>query len=117
MVQNISRQDILELLDKLDIQSANGMQSNRIKLGKIPINDLKQRLQELGAATNGKKAELQERLFNMLLGRDVELTETTSETQNNASDKAIKMRILYGTKELGLVCLLALRTSNSIWVR
>jgi len=24
----------------------------------IPINDLKQRLQELGAATNGKKAEL-----------------------------------------------------------
>ena len=26
----------------------------------------------------------------MLLGRDVELTETTSEMQNNASDKAIK---------------------------
>jgi hypothetical protein len=26
----------------------------------------------------------------MLLGRDVELTETTSETQNNASDKVIK---------------------------
>ncbi len=98
LVQNISRQDILELLDKLDIQSANGMQSNRIKLGKIPINDLKQRLQELGAATNGKKAELQERLFNMLLGRDVELTETTSETQNNASDKAIKNEDLVWNK-------------------
>ncbi len=26
----------------------------------------------------------------MLLGRDVQLTETTSEMQNNASDKAIK---------------------------
>ena len=98
LVQKISRQDILELLDKLDIQSANGMQSNRIKLGKIPINDLKQRLQELGAATNGKKAELQERLFNMLLGRDVELTETTSETQNNASDKAIKNEDLVWNK-------------------
>jgi hypothetical protein len=60
LVQQISRQDILKLLDKLDIQSANGMQSNRIKLGKIPINDQKQRLQELGAATNGKKAELQD---------------------------------------------------------
>ena len=52
----------------------------------------------------------------MLFGRDVELTETTSETQNNASDKAIKMRILYGKKELGLVYLLALRASKSIWV-
>ena len=60
LVQKISRQDKLKLLDKLDIQSANGMQSNCIKLGKIPINDLKQRLQELGAATNGKRAELQE---------------------------------------------------------
>ena len=56
----ISRQDILKLLDKLDIQTANGMQSNRVKLGKIPINDLKQKLWEMGAATNGKKAELQE---------------------------------------------------------
>ncbi len=111
-----SRQDILKLLDKLDIRSANGMQSNCIKLGKMPINDLKQRLQELSAATNGKTSELQERLFNMLLGRDVKLTETTSETQNNASDTAIKMMILYGTKELGLVYLLALRTSKSIWV-
>ena len=51
-VQKISRQDILEQLDKLDIQSANGMQPNCNKLGKMPINDLKQRLQELGAATN-----------------------------------------------------------------
>ena len=59
-MQMIPRQDILKLLDKLDIQSANGMQSNHIKHGKMPINDLKQRLQELGAATNGKKAELQE---------------------------------------------------------
>jgi hypothetical protein len=33
------------------------MQSNCIKLDKILINDLKERLQELGAATNGKKAE------------------------------------------------------------
>ena len=46
---------ILKLLDKLDIQSANGMQSNHVKPGKMPINDQKQRLQELGAATNGKK--------------------------------------------------------------
>ena len=60
LVQKISRQDIFELLDKLDVQSANGMQSNRIKLDKMPINNQKQRLQELGAATNGKKAELQE---------------------------------------------------------
>ena len=60
LVQKISRQDILKLLDKLDIQTANGMQSNHVKLGKIPINDLKQRLWEMGAATNGKKAELQE---------------------------------------------------------
>ena len=98
LVQKISRQDILKLLDKLDIQSANGMQSNCIKLGKIPINDLKQRLLELDAATNGKKAELQERLFNILLGRDVELTETTSETQTNASDKAIKNEDLVWNK-------------------
>ena len=82
--KKISRQDILELLDKLDIQSANGMQSNHVKLGKMPINNLKQRLQELGTATNGKKANLQGWLFNMLLGRDVELTETISEMQNNA---------------------------------
>ncbi len=55
------------------------MQYNCNKLGKIPIKDQKQRLKELGFATNGKKAKLQERLLNMLLGRDVELTETTSE--------------------------------------
>ena len=60
LVQQISRQDILKLLDKLDIQSANGMQSSHVKLGKMPINDLKQWRQELDAATNGKKAELQE---------------------------------------------------------
>jgi hypothetical protein len=30
--------------------------------------------------------------------------------------KLLKMRVLYGTKELGLVYLLALRTSKSIWV-
>ena len=89
-MQNISRQDILELLDKLDIQPSHGMQSNRIKLGKMPINDLKQRLREMGAATNGKKSELQERLFTMLLGRDVELTTTSCETKNTASDKAVK---------------------------
>ena len=59
-MQKIFRQDILELLDKLDIQTANGMQSNCIKLSKIPMNDLKQRPQEMGAATIGKKAELQE---------------------------------------------------------
>ncbi len=44
----------------------------------------------MGAATNGKKSELQERLFTMLLGRDVELTTTTCDNQNTASDKAIK---------------------------
>lgn len=90
LVHKISRQDILELLDKLDIQTAHAMQSNRVKLGKMPINDLKQRLREMGAATHGKKTELQERLFNMLLGRDVELTMTSSETQNSASDVVIK---------------------------
>ncbi len=58
-MQKISRQDILKLLDKLDSQTANAMQSNHVKLGKMPINDLKQRLQEMGVATNGKKAELQ----------------------------------------------------------
>ncbi len=42
----------------------------------------------MSAAINGKK--LQERLFKLLLGRAVELTATTSETQNTASDKAIK---------------------------
>ena len=60
LVQKISRQDILKLLDKLDIQSATDMESSHIKLGKMPINDLKQRLQELGAATNEKKTELEE---------------------------------------------------------
>ena len=35
LVQKISRQDILKLLDKLDIQSANGMQSNRNKLARF----------------------------------------------------------------------------------
>ena len=99
LVQKISRQDILKLLDKLGIQSANGKQSNCNKLGKIPINGLKQRLQELDAATNVKKAELQEWLFNMLLGRDVKLIETTSEMQNNASDKAIKNDDLVWNKE------------------
>jgi hypothetical protein len=49
----------------------------------------------------------------MLLGRDIELTETTSEMQNNA--QLLKMMILYGIKELGSVFLLALRTSKSIW--
>ena len=34
----------------------------------------------------------------MLLGRDVELTETTSETQTNASDKAIKNEDLVWNK-------------------
>ena len=60
LVKKISRQDILKLLDKLDIPTSNGMQFNCIKLGKIPMNDLKRRLWEMGAATNGKKAELQE---------------------------------------------------------
>jgi hypothetical protein len=39
-------------------------------------------------------------LFNMLLGRDVELTTTTSETQNTASVIAIKMMILYEQRSL-----------------
>jgi hypothetical protein len=34
----------------------------------------------------------------MLLGRDVKLTETTSETQNNVSDKAIKNEDLIWNK-------------------
>jgi hypothetical protein len=55
LVQKISRQDILELLDKLNIQSANGMQSNRTKLGKIPINDLKQRLRNWVLQPMGRK--------------------------------------------------------------
>ena len=99
LVQNISRQDKLELLDKLDIQPSHGMQSNCIKLGKMPINDFKQRLWEMGAATNGKKAEVQERLFNKLLGRDVELTTATNEMQNTASNIAIKNNDITWNKE------------------
>ena len=38
------------------------------------------------------------RLFNILLGRDAELTEATSEVQNNASDKAIKNEDLIWNK-------------------
>ena len=38
----------------------------------------------------------------MLLGRDVELTETTSETQNNTSDKAIENEDLVWNKEAWL---------------
>ena len=55
LVQKISRQDILKLLDKLDVQSANGIQSNHVKLDTMPIPNLKQRFQELGAVTNGRK--------------------------------------------------------------
>ena len=44
----------------------------------------------MGAATNGKKVELQERLFKILLGRDVELTETSSVMQNTEQGIAIK---------------------------
>jgi hypothetical protein len=90
LVQSISREDILELLDKLDIQTASGMQTNRAKLGKMPMNHLRQRLKEMGAATNGKKVELQERLFKMLLGRDVEVTATSSVMQNTEQGISIK---------------------------
>ncbi len=60
LVQIISRQDILERLDKMDIQPSHGMQLICIKIGKMPVNNLKQRLWEMGAAMNGKKSELQE---------------------------------------------------------
>ena len=39
----------------------------------------------------------------MLLGRDVDLTTTTSESQNTASDIAIKNDDLILNKKLGLV--------------
>ena len=55
LVQSISREDILELFDRLDIQKASGMQTNRARLGKMPMNHLRQRLKDMGAATNGKK--------------------------------------------------------------
>jgi hypothetical protein len=90
LMQSITREDILELLDRLDIQKASGMQTNRARLGKIPMNHLRQRLKDMGAATNGKKVELQERLFKMLLGRDVELTATSSVIQNTDQGIAIK---------------------------
>ncbi len=90
LMQSISREDILELLDRLDIQKASGMQTNRARLGKMPMSHLRQRLKDMGAATNGKKVELQERLFKMLLGRDVELTATSSVMQNTDQGIAIK---------------------------
>ena len=54
-LQSISREDILELLDRLDIQKASGMQKNRARLGKMPMNHLRQRLKDMVDATNGKK--------------------------------------------------------------
>ncbi len=60
LIQSISREDILELLDRLDIQTASGMQTNRARLGKMPMNHVSQRLKDMGAATIGKKVELQE---------------------------------------------------------
>ncbi len=59
-MQSISRKDILELLDRLGIQKASGMQTNTARLGKMPMNHLRQRLKDMSAATNGKKVELQE---------------------------------------------------------
>ena len=89
-MQSILREDILEWLDRLVIQTASGMQTNRARLGKMPINHLRQRLKEMGAATNGKKVELQEWLFKMLLGRDFEMTATSSVMQNTGQGIAIK---------------------------
>ena len=66
------------------------MQTNRARLGKMPMNHLRQRLKDMGAATNGKKVGLQERLFKMLLGRDVEMTATSSVMQNTEEGIAIK---------------------------
>jgi hypothetical protein len=66
------------------------MQTNRAKLGKMPMNHLRQRLKEMGAATNGKKVELQERLFKTLLGRDVEVTAMSSVMQNTEQGISIK---------------------------
>ena len=90
LMQSISREDIPELLDRLDIQTASDMQTNRARLGLMPMNHLRQRLKEMGAATNGKKVKQQERLFKMLLGRDVELTAMSSVMQNTEQGIAIK---------------------------
>ncbi len=54
------------------------------------MNHLRQRLKDMGAGTNGKKVELQEQLFKMLLGRDVELTAASSVMQNTEQGIAIK---------------------------
>ena len=101
-MQSISREDILELLDKLDIQTASGMQTNRARLGMMPIYHLRQRLKEMGAAAYGKKVELQERLFKMLLGRDVEMTATCSVMQNTEQGIAIKNDDFVWNKEAWL---------------
>ncbi len=90
LMQSISSEDILELLDRLDIQTVSGMQTNRARLGKTPMNHLRQRLKDMGAATNGKKVELQEGLFKMLLGRDVEMTAMSSVMQNTEQGISIK---------------------------
>ena len=66
------------------------MQTNRARLGKMPMNHLRQRLKDMGAATNGKKVELHEELFKMLLGRDVELTAMSSVMQNTEQGIAMK---------------------------
>ena len=98
LMQSISREDILELLDRLDIQKASGMQTNRARLGKMLMNHLRQRLKDMGAAINGKNVELQERLFKMLLGRDVELTAMNSVMQSTEQGIAIKNNDLVWNK-------------------
>ena len=62
------------------------------------------------AASNGKKAELLE----IILGRNVKLTATASETQNTASDEASNMPILYGIQGLGLASLQVFKISRRI---
>jgi hypothetical protein len=100
LVQKISRQDIISCLINWlfkQLMACNPTESNLARCHKW----LKTKTLGNGsAATNGKKAELKKWLFNMLLGRDVELTTTTSETQNTASVIAIKMMILYEQRSL-----------------
>jgi hypothetical protein len=77
-VSRISIHDVLDLLDILDkekdvsvTKSESRMQSNRHELRKIKVNMLKNLLKSNGVKDiQGKKEDLQRRLFTTLLGRE-----------------------------------------------
>ncbi len=108
LVQKILRQDMIKLLCKLDIQTASCIQTNRAKLRKVQTNDLKQILQEMGTVTNGENAKLQEWLLKRCPA------DINNKWDTNRASDILKMMTMYGTKELGLVSLLALWNRISI---